>query len=97
MTAYGFYQGEAEFTAGVQIGCLLLAFLCASFSYAVWCATVGGYDLLTAAAVRLSRIIERRAEASDAVNVTQTAAGANPAGVDVCVTESEHEQQGETQ
>ena len=75
MTAYGFFQGEAEFTTGAQIGCIILGLLCATFSYVMWCVIVGGYDLLTSFAVRISGVIEERVKAAEARASEATAAG----------------------
>jgi hypothetical protein len=78
MTAYGFYQGEAAFTAGAQIGCITLGLIVGTFSYVMWCVLVGGYDLMTAIAVSMMGVIERRAKAAAASANEASAASADP-------------------
>jgi hypothetical protein len=97
MTAYGFSRGHADFTAGAQIGCVLLGLLFAVFSRVMWYVIVGGYDLLTAAAVRLTGLVERKAERSVTAadgkafgaDVTQSDEAFGLAPVEFCVTEND--------
>jgi hypothetical protein len=60
MTAYGFYKGEASFTVGIQIGCIMLGLLLSTFSYLMWCLMVGGYDVIYGITVMIANMATKR-------------------------------------